>query len=316
MADMWFGTLYETNVPGTSAANQLSKMQWVPCPDTGMGAGAEGYSELLAFENGGADVVSSGATHRVYDMDWGTRSGSGTAGLDVIRSYQQKQFGSGLIYFCDPMAGNLFPPNWATPHLVLQGWPNIARRDEATLIPNTVNPTTQPQAGVSFNLLNVPNVALPTQARHFAVIPIPPTHTLRLGFTGSVTGGGAIRVRPISTTGVYQTTVTATPLSVSSGQITNLSYSGATVSAVEVWIAGGGAGISGTVTLYSAHAQLVPNSNPGPTTISGSYVPGAGHSGCKFTSAAIVESYVMADRTLKGMATQLTEVGAWQRAGT
>lgn len=313
-AQMWFGTLYETNVPGTSDANQLSKMQWVACPDTGMGAGAEGYSEVLQFENGGADVVSSAATHRVYDMNWGTRSGSGTAGLDIIRSYQQKQFGSGLIYFCDPMAQNLFPPSWATPHLIMQGWKNISR-GVPTLLPNTTNPTTQPRAGTSFDMTDVPSTA-PSEASHFAVIPIPPTHTLRVGFTGTATAAASIRVRPINTSGVYQSTVTATLLGVSSGQITNLSYSGASFSAIEVWVAGSGLGTIGSLTLYSAHAELVPNTNPGPTTLSGSYAPGAGNTGCKFTSAAIVENYVMLDRTLKGMSTQLTEVGAWQRAGT
>lgn len=312
MAELYFGTLYDTKVPGSSSATVNARMSWVPCPDTGMGAGAEGYSELLDFENGGADVVSSAATHRVYDLEWGTRSGSGTAGLDVIRSYQQGVFGPGLIYFADPMnfTTNLFPPHWATPALSQLGWKkiydgNIGTASYPTVAANVYNYPARAFASAAGAITK------PTVAAHIAVIPIPPGFNLRVCFRSAPGAGvtGVIGYQAINLNGSYAASSTATVNEAGSAPVTI--FSGNTYRAVEFWVAGGVTNlVSAMAWLHPVNAISVPNLSIAP------HVPGAGHTGCKFTSAAIVENYVMTDRTLKGMSTQLTEVGAWQRSGT
>lgn len=311
-AQMWMGTLYESKTPGTSSIYTNASMRWVPCPDTGMGAGAEGYSELMGFENGGADVVASGATHRVYDLDWGTRTGSGTDGLDVIRSYQQGIFGPGLIYFLDPMnfTTNLFPPHFATPSLSEWGWKPAALVGSYPNIPYlTAAPYDLPRRAFTTDLANP--VAKPVQdGSKLVAIPIPPGYTLHVCFRHLVGAGngGTIGATPVFADGQQDTnqTLTVGPL----GSATTYSFSGSTYKAVEFWARGYIAGWVGSM------AWLYPTGVTPPNMATARHVPGGGHTGCKFTSAAIVENYVMADRTLKGMSTQLTEVGAWQRSGT
>lgn len=309
---LWFGTLYESKTPGTSSIYTNASMRWVPCPDTGMGAGAEGYSELLGFENGGADVVSSAATHRVYDMQWGTRSGSGAEGLDLIRSYQQGIFGPGLIYFVDPMnfTTNLFPPAFATPALGERGWKPPAVVGSYPNVPYaTAAPYDYPRRAFTSDLGNP--VTKPTQnGSKLAVIPIPPGYTLHVCFRHLAGGGngGIISAAPIFADGQEQTTQNL--LMGPAGSATTYSFSGATYKAVEFWVNGFVSGWIGSM------AWLYPTGVTPPNMSTARHVPGAGHTGCKFTSAAIVEQYIMTDRTLKGMSTQLTEVGAWQRTGT
>ena len=108
---MWFGTLYEVGA-GASSTITKAKMSLVPVPDPGVQMGSEGYAETIDFEYGGADVVSSPQTHRVYEMAWSARANGMSAGLDLIKRYSQRGFGPGLIYFADPFnyETNLLPP--------------------------------------------------------------------------------------------------------------------------------------------------------------------------------------------------------------
>ena len=307
MPDMWFGTIYDKKTPGTSSALNNARMQWVPCPDTGMDAGANGYSELLDFENGGADVVASAATHRVYDLDWGTRQGSGVAGLDTIRSYQQGIYGPGLIYFADPMnfTTNLFPAHWGTPALSQLGWKPIAPVSSyPTVVSNIYGYPARSFASVAGAAVK------PTDPAQIATIPIPPGYNLHVCFRSAPGAGvgGNIAASPINTSGSYATNQILTVNEAASAPVT--SFSGTSYRAVEFWVYGG------VTNLVSAMAWLYPFGAIMPPMNLAQHMPGAGHTGCKFTSAAIVEKYVMTNRTLKGMSTSLTEVGAWQRSGT
>lgn len=308
MPEMFFGTLYDTKVPGTSSTSANARMGWVPCPDTGMDAGAQGYSELMNFENGGADIVSAAATHRVYDLEWGTRSGSGSMGLDVIRSYQQRVFGPGLIYFADPMnyETNLFPPHWGTPGLAGVGWKPIAA-NAANTFPNV----TTNAFGYPKRAFTTPSrtASKPTIASEIAVIPVPPGYSLWFCFRNAPGTGtaGTIWWQGINLDGSYATALSTAPAE--AGAVAVNSMSGNAYKAVEFWV-------QGATALVSCMARLYPIGATPPSLSTAQHVPGAGNTGCKFTSAAIVEKYVMTNRTLKGMSTQLTEVGAWQRSGT
>lgn len=312
---MFFGTLYAAGLPGTSSTTVNAKMGYIPTPDSGMAATSSGYSELLEFENGGADVVASVGTHRTYDMEWSLREASGAAGLDIVRNYQQKMYGPGLIYFADPMIfdQNCLPPAWATPALIEQGWKRIS-----SAVPTFSNVSTniysQPARKAVFTITGAANV-IPTSANQIAVLVIPPTHTLHVGFSAAKTNTGVIRVRPINLDGSYASVTDLTLLTDTASTRMNATFSGATYKAVEIYITHTAADTS-TVTITSGMAQLWKTGlSP---TLTGPHIAGGGNTGCKFTSDALPESYTLVEqgrmRHLKGLSASLTEVGAWQSA--
>lgn len=312
---MFFGTLYPGNLPGTSSSSVNAKMSFIPAPDSGMEAGSSGYSELLEFENGGADVVASAGTHRTYEMEWGLREASGATGLDIVRNYQQKMYGPGLIYFADPMIfdQNCLPPAWATPGLIEQGWKRISSA-VPTFSNVSSNIYSQPARKAVFTITGAASI-IPTAANQMAVLVIPPTHRLHLGFSAARTNTGVIRVRPINLDGSYASVTDLTLLTDTASTRMNAIFSGATYKAVEIYITHTAADTS-TVTITSGMAQLWPiGITP---TLTGPHISGSGNTGCKFTSDSIPESYTLVEqgraRHLKGLVASLTEVGAWQHS--
>lgn len=321
MKTFFFGTLYDTVIPGGSSTTSNAHMSLLPIPDTGMSAGASGYSEILQFENGGADVVSAAQTHREYKPDWALREATGDNGIDLVRSYQQRLFGPGLIYFENPAARqtNMFHPAIASPALIEMGWKNIF-----SVVPafsNTAaNTTHQPRRKATWAWTAATANAVPTLANQIAVLPIHPSYTLWTGFTGSRTGSGAIAIRPIKLDGSYESVdyiTTNLQADTSTTRLAGNTYDGSLYKAIEVYITSTATGAS-SLTLTSAMAQEWPTGYTPTTT--GNFIPGEGDTGCKFTSDAIAETYTMIDpssktpRHYKGLSADLTEVGAWQKA--
>lgn len=313
----WFGTLYDgTGMPGSSTTTRNAKMQFVPTPDTGMDASYQGHYDTLLFENGGADVVSSAGSHRVYDMDWNLREAKGAQGLDIIKHYSQRFFGPGLLYWADPMEfqGNMMPPSWASPGLIEEGWPNIYTA--APIFANTAaNIRNQPARSATFTVTQTANTA-PTSGWKIAVIPVPPGTFPWFGWSGSVTGTGAVFTRAIMPDGSYGTLSPVSPQAVTS--TTRLSTALYIPSppapqpvAYEIFLGRTSAAAS-TVTVTSMMFQIFDNLGFTPSVMD--HVPGGGATGCKFTTAA-VESYTLVDpvRSLKGAAATLVEVGAWKK---
>lgn len=307
---MWFGTLYGPSGPGTSNTSTVAKMRRVPIPSAEMQAGSDGYSEPLDFEYGGADIVSAPETHRVYEMTWGTREASGTAGLDIIARYAQKQYGSGLIYFADPYnyGTNLLDPVLASPGLIEQGWRNIFDTTP-TFAPVGTNAYDQPLRKATWSVTTAAN-DLPADPRHVRVVPIHPDYTLHIGFSGAATGTAVLRVRPINADGSYAATTDLTLLSETASTRLNATFAGSSYKAVEIYITRTSSATS-TLTLASGMAQLWPT---GATpTLTGNWVSGQGNTGCKFGEAALPQEYIFVDNgrsyRLKGMSTTLVEVG-------
>jgi hypothetical protein len=308
---MWFGTLPETS--GVSA-----RMGWVQAPDSGMDAGAEGYSEFLTFDNGGADVVSSAATHRVYAMDWSLSEASGATGLDTIKNYQQGLYGRGLIYFANPMifSQNVLAPHWASPSLIEGGWPSIVNARKPTFGDSPSNNNDLPGRRATWDLttLTTPVNTRPTSPRDIMTVVIPPEHTLALGMSGNYTGNGRVFVETVTRIGVRAIT-TLTPLSELGTTRMNVTYSGDTYSHINIFLGKSAAGNS-MVTITNMMAQMFRNSMP--ITLSTKHIGGQGDTGCKFSTNAIIEKYVMVDpdgnpRHYKGMSVDLAEVGAWTK---
>lgn len=311
---MFFGTLYPKAGPGNSSTTVNAKMSFVPVPDSGMDASAVGYQDRIDYENGGADIVTSAASHREYQMEWSTREGAAfNGGLDIISAYADGEWGDGLIYFADRynFDTNLLTPNWATPGLVERGWKNIY--DTTPTFSNTAsNIYDQPLRSATWTTNN--STGYPVDRRRVMVLPIQPDHTLWIGFSGSSTGNSSVQIRPVQTDGSYGLTRNMTLLSPTGATRMNDSYPGGTFKAIEVFISQSVNG-AGTITLTSGLAQqwrtgITP-------TLTGSHIRGQGNSGCRFETAAPVENYVQVvqgqRRHLKGMSANLIEVGQWAR---
>lgn len=314
---MWFGTLYPSQQNGTASTGSVAEMRWVPAPDTGMEATSNGYAELIQFENGGADVVRSSASSRSWSMDWSLGEASGMQGLDIISRYSRGEFGPGLIYWADPMNfdQNLFAPSFASPGLIGRGWPNIYT-NAATVSNNATAAFDRPRTQAQWSITQAANTP-PTGKNAIQTIPIPPTHTLWLGFSGVLTGAAAIGIRPILPGGGYGTTtyVSAVLNPANNTQLQNaLQFQGILYTAVEVFLARTTSAAS-TVTLTSAMAQLWPQGVA--PVLTGNHIAGQGNTGAKFSSDASPETYIMVDqsgtpRHYKGMSLDLIETGAWQ----
>jgi hypothetical protein len=292
---IWFG------IPGV-------KMQWCPAPRAGATVSNSGYTETIAFENGGADVVRSNQKRKVYTFNF-----SGPAkdldGISVYSKYASGFYGSGLIHFADPYAfeTNLFSPAWASPGLIEEGWENLY--DTVPTFSSTASNTrNQPPRSATWSVTGAANV-VPAKANGVAYIPIPPTHTLNIGASGSKTGDAVLRVVPINTNGTNGTAVNLTLLDPTAATRMNATFAGSSFQAVQVYITRTSTSAS-TITLASLMAQLYKTGTS--PVLPSNHMFGEGHTGLSFADEAVVENYVYIDPPRKGMNTTLVEVGAWR----
>lgn len=182
---MWFGT-----VDGIAA-----KLQMVPMPARGMTATQQSWAQTVLFENGGANVARSTGSHKVYEMDFAVQE---NLNVDVFADYASGQYGTGKIYFADPMIfdQNILPKQWATPmECQTGGFPYIGTPYGAlaTTVPAAGNPQNLPMLTQTFNV-GSESFVVPTDPAQSVVIPIPPTHRLWWGFRGSVVGSGVLNM--------------------------------------------------------------------------------------------------------------------------
>lgn len=288
---MWFG------IPG-------SHMQWVPCPSIDSVIARNRYVERMQFENGGGDARRSAQYQMEYQFNF-----SGPAheveGIDAFNKFAQGFYGDGLIQLAHPanFETNMFPAAWASPGLIEQGWANIA-----TATPSFANTNVtsygQPPRTATWTITDDAGVF----TKKVTVV-VPPTHTLRVGFSGIATGSGVIRARPINTDGSYAVTQNLTLLSKSASVRMNTSFSGGSYQAVEFYITRTSTAAS-TVSITSAMAQLYKTGTT--PTLPTTHYQGEGSTGLMFADDAIVETYSYMYPPRKGIATTLVEVGAWR----
>jgi hypothetical protein len=161
------------------------------------------------------------------------------------------------------------------------------------------------------NTLNAyPNPDMTFGEVPYALIPIPPGYTLWLGASGSATGTAVVRVHAFNSPGNPDSPANSSTLTLlsSTGAVRlNASFSGSSYQYVKVFLQRTST-VTSTITLSAMMAQLWPTGvTPVLSTSGGSFIAGRGHRGLKFADNANVESYVMADRHLKGLSTQLVE---------
>lgn len=291
MNKMWFG------IPG-------SHMQWVPAPSIESTIQRNRFVERLQFENGGGDVYRSKPYQLQYDFSF-TGPAHELEGIDSFNRFASGFYGDGYIYLAHPanFETNMLPAAWASPGLIEEGWKNIAA-DKPTFTNSPTNLFNQPKRTAFFNVTS--------QASTFAkkaTIVIPPTHTLRIGASGSATGTAGVFVRPITVAGEPGAPVALTLLDPTVGVRTNATYSGAEYEAVEVYVARS-TDVASTLTLTSMMAQLHKTGTT-PAEIQ-QHVTGEGSTGLQFVDDAIVENYLYMFPPRKGISTSLVEVEAWR----
>lgn len=306
---LWFGT--------------PQRMQWVPMPSSGMQRRDAYSSESGTLDRGGAYVTRSTGRHAEFDFSFGIRESSGGQGLNVFNEYASGMWDdyttitdgfnpNNLLYFADPMSmrANLFSPQWAAPMRSLSGdypWIGSYLSNAAT----SANIYRQPSRTVTFNVTQAATT-LPTSMAQRFLIPIPPGYTLRWGWSGAVTGTGAMRVEAhTAATGAIVSSHPAA-LAVTGSTRLNSTFNGDTYDYVTIGISRTTA-VASTVAIASMMAQIHINSFT-PSVI-GEHVDGVGQTGCEFDGEAVTMDYIMADdsanRRLMGMSFGLTEIGAW-----
>jgi hypothetical protein len=295
MRQIWFG------MPG-------KHMQWCPAPLAGAEAQNVNYAASIAFENGGTDVERSKQYHKVYDFSF-TGLTQDLEGIGVYNKFASGFYGDGLFYFSDPYAWgtNLFSAGWASPGLVEQGWSNIYHTTP-TFANTASNVYNQPTRTATW-ILSSSIGAEPLNANGVQYIPIPPTHTLHIGASGSATTGSVLRVVPINTDGTNGTPVDLTLLNPTASTRMNATFAGSSYQAVKVYITST-TGTASTITLTSLMARMVLTGRS--LTLTGSHAPGEGHTGLQFADDARVETYTYMYPPRKAMSTTLVEVGAWR----
>lgn len=174
---MWFG------IPGR-------KLKFVPEPLISSTLNLSGYSETVSFQNGGSDLRSSAAKHRVYDLGFSDVV-AGEGALRELDKFSSGYYGEGFIYLTDPYTfeTNVLPAHWATPSLMRSGWPKISAAS-VSYLQTEDNDYDQPLETVlfSFDSETFGEIGSPYRA----TILIPPTHTLHLGASGYTTGSGLV----------------------------------------------------------------------------------------------------------------------------
>lgn len=299
---MWFGT--------------TQKMQLVRVPSQGMQRNRVGYSSSNQLENGGMSIYEPQLTkHLEYNMDFGTYEATAAGGLDIYAHYAQGFYGNGPFYFADPMYYdvNLFSYQWSAPGMSPRAYTLSGTGGVVATATNTVN---QPINSMQTYVADATaNNTFDTTYYNPTIIPIPPGYTLWLGWSGSASSNGVIRMEQwVSGAASAAASSNLTALSVTGSTRLNTSVASTAAEFVKIGYARSASGTGANVAVTSMMAQLWPTGvSP---TLTGNFIPGEGNNGCKFDGGAVQETYVMRDNQYrnvhyKGLSFKLIEMGSW-----
>jgi hypothetical protein len=185
-------------------------------------------------------------------------------------------------------------------------WNGAADASTSTLVSAIAGVPTQ---SASYSIITAPN----TRPQRGCVLLVPPTMQLNIGFSGTASGGGVLRVQPIGLDGSLGTTQDLVLLDPASTTLINTTFRGDRYSAIIVYFDSTAVGTS-VVTLNNGKAVY---SALGTTPVlTGLPVPGQGHSGLRITDEpSIAYNYLSLTSTVEKRyitaAAGFTEVGAW-----
>lgn len=290
---MWFGN--------------VAHAQWVPHPSSGMIRGHEGYSEELAFANGGLWIERSAGSHAVYEMSFPVSDSSLYEGIEAFERFASGEWGTDYIRFVDPMQAdvNLLTAQWASPGLIEAGWKGI-HGGTPTFSDTSTNTYHKPPRKAVYAVTVTANAVPTTQNSVFTIL-IPPTYQLNFGASGTKTGDAVLRIQPINLDGTLASVADVTMTSDSAAPAFSNTFSGATYKAVRIYVTRTTSNAS-TITLTSMWAQVTLIGVAG--TIS-RHIPGKGHSGLRFRGTGRAETYLLGRNHLTGASISFAEVEPW-----
>lgn len=294
---MWFGT-----VEGPSA-----KLQFIECPQSGAEHSFTNTFSSGQYQQGGYYQSQSADSAQSYGFTW-YGDISSEHDIDEILAYRSKIYGTGYIYFVDPMwqDDNIFRSNYSNPELIGRGHFNWGHgKPTFSLTPANTNDC--PAFTATWALGDVASGDV--TGTPFTMI-IPPDMTLWIGWRGSASDGGTLVAEGV---GKGLTTVSdLTPLSETGSTYLADSFDGSDYQAVRVYMTVDTADPAATVSVTSLVAQLHPTGVTPPLT--GSHRHGKGFSGMMFSDGGSLPiTLVQAPRKIRTFATQLTEVEPWRR---
>lgn len=278
---MWFGTRLH--------------MQEITDPQIDPDYSSVGWGETTQYLNGGLGVSSSVAAHQEFFLSWGLMS---RADVRKITDYSDGVYGTGLIYWVDPVAAdmNVLPQQWASPSIGAYDGVPLAGDVRPTASTNPVLTQGYPGELATYTITTEDTL-------RSVFVPIPPGHSAWVGVHGASDAQDFVKVTPYtgSTAGaVVHPTILTT----------------ATTTRVNTEIAGGATGLElsldnttgGTFTLAGMIVQILAD---GVTPETGGFISGQGHSGCKFIGRPMRVPHTVGGLDLVQVSAKLGEVGEW-----
>lgn len=278
---VWFGT--------------RELMQWVKAPATNMGKTRRAWESGTGFINGGYSQVSSDYSALSYTLSWSVLD---TETQDMILGYADKVFGTGVLYFSDPLSwSNVMPLNWAAAHLTATDAPPLVLDSRPMLTDVTINGARFPSKAATYALTAL---SVPVEA----VIPVPPGFKLIMAAYGSATGTSGLTITPTTGPAFSMPMLSTANITTGTGGYTLVTNNAGENGFVEIRLSG-----VGQLTLVGVHAYLVPIAENAKTF---PYYPlGKGHSGLRFEGSPQVTAYSSV-LDMQALSANLVETGAWE----
>jgi len=281
--------------------------QWAPAPIRGISVRNEGYSEGVVFENGGRARARSSRFSKVYTI---TAVGESKLidGYQVYNKAASGFYGVRKWRFADYYAfeTNMFPAGWSEPARRESGWYNTGA-SEPSYSSTAANSYNQPPRKATYTIATASGATPLTDATiPYVDIPIPPTHTLRLGCTGVATGAAVVRVESwVNGATTPGATTDLTLIGETSSTRLNATVAGSTYNWARVFYTRT-SGAASTLTPISLMAQLwLTGVTP---ALTGNHLMGEGHTKLDFADDAIIEDYEFIYPPRKAISTTLEEV--------
>lgn len=298
---LWFGT--------------EEYMQWVETPLSGADVSPQGWNTGGTLLSGGGFSARSRGTHRVYNYAWRNSSDRGAA--QVMKNYYSGTWGTGLIYFLDPLtySTNLFPDRWAAPGNTLEfEGPSLVYGVTPEPVEMTGWKTNgYPMHAAQFDLSNVP---VGYREGESVFIPIPDGFTMYLGGSYETVGTGGVFYSIVDGSG----SVDSVPNPVDVVDISATTVLGVTpiigsseVAGIRVWF-GRTSDVESYVTVHALIARIVESTAPTMLVnklAQGPWFGGQGHSGCDFAGTPTYVEYNGVGGGQVGYAVTFKEVGSW-----
>lgn len=273
------------------------KMLRVRQPSVTFPSSKAGWSNELAFLNGGTSIRRSVAGHKRYELTWNLLSRDEAR---PILDLADGIYGTGLVYFLDPFVANrnILPQWWASPMQgIYDGLPLAGGATRGDVVATPANSLDFPVQSIRYDTTGLTSRTV--------WIPIPEGHTAWVGAYGADGTGGTVVATPSTGATTFGVPETLSLLAVTDPTRFTESFAASSgFTGVQLSLGG-----SGTVTLSGLMVQVLPD---GQTPETGGFISGQGNSGCQFLTQPEYTPYSVAFDQV-GVVAELVETGGWQQ---